>query len=119
METEREPGGLAAGSPFLGGAAGPRSAPVTLEVLGTTVGLPDAGADDLSRVDRAERLATPEAWREWLCEHTGREVWLDGPPGLRKQPENNFMARAEVGDVVGRYVKTAEVREGMAVWALR
>jgi hypothetical protein len=90
-----------------------------MEVLEATVGLPDAGVGDLIRVDRAERLATPESWREWLCEHTGREVWLDEPSGARRQPENNYMARAEPGDVTGRYVKTAEVREGMAVWALR
>lgn len=74
--------------------------------------LPPAAAEDFGRVDRAERLATPEAWREWLCEYTGGEVWA----GDEKIPETNFLARAAVGDATMGHVKTARLRDGLAVW---
>lgn len=74
--------------------------------------LPPASADDFGRVDRAERLRTPEAWREWLCEYTGGEVWA----GEEKIPETNFLARAAVGDTTNGYVRTGRLRDGLAVW---
>jgi hypothetical protein len=91
----------------------------TLEVLGAEVDLPDAGAGDFILVDTAERLRTPEAWQEWLCEHTGREVWLEEPSGFRQQPENNYMARAEAGTEVNGYTKTGETLQGLDVWRKR
>lgn len=45
---------------------------------------------------------TADDWQEWLAEHTGRTVDCDGTP----QPETNFMARAEIGETTGPYVKT-------------
>jgi hypothetical protein len=74
--------------------------------------LPPATGEDFARVDTAERLHTPEAWSEWLCEYTGGEVWA----GERKIPETNFLARAAVGDITMGYVKTARLRDGLAVW---
>lgn len=78
--------------------------------------LPPATADDFGRVDRAERLRTPEAWQEWLGEYTGCEAWAESPAGFEKVPETNFMARAEVGDTTNGYVKTGETRDGLDVW---
>ena len=74
--------------------------------------LPEAAADDFGRVDRAEQLRTPEAWREWLCEYTGGEVWA----GDERIPETNFLARAAAGDETMGYVKTGRLRDGLAVW---
>lgn len=88
-------------------------------MLGAVVDLPDATADDLGRVECAEQLRTPEAWQEWLCEHTGRDVWLEDPSEFKLRPENNYMARAAVGDKVNGYVKTGETLHGLAVWRRR
>jgi hypothetical protein len=84
----------------------------TLEVLGAVVPLPPAAADDFGRVDSAEQLRTPEAWQEWLGEHTGRMAWA----GDRQVPETNFMARAKPGEVTGGYVKSAATRDGLPLW---
>lgn len=84
----------------------------TLEVLGAAVPLPDATADDFGRVDTAERLRTPEAWQEWLTEHTGQLALVDG----EMVPETNYMARAEPGDTAGGYVRTGRRRHGCKVW---
>lgn len=81
--------------------------------------LPEATADDFGRVDRAERLRTPEAWREWLGEYTGREAWAEHPAGLEKILETNFMARAAAGDTTNGYVKTGETLHGLDVWRKR
>ena len=78
--------------------------------------LPPATADDFGRVDCAERLRTPEAWREWLGEYTGREAWTEDQSGFEKVPETNFMARAAVGDTTNGYVKTGETLHGLDVW---
>lgn len=84
--------------------------------IGRVFALPAATADDFGRVDRAERLATPEAWQEWLTEYTGREAWAEDPAGSGKVPETNFMARAAAGDTTNGYVKTGETLDGLDVW---
>lgn len=87
--------------------------------IGRVFALPPATADDFGRVDRAERLKTPEAWQEWLGEYTGREAWAEDPGGFEKVPETNFMARAAVGDTTNGYVKTGETLHGLDVWRKR
>lgn len=74
---------------------------------------PDAGFADLvnEQVPR-EALKTADAWQEWLGEYTGRQAWADG----RLVAETNFMARAEPGAVTNGFVKSAAVRDGLAVW---
>lgn len=107
---------------FRGGAARLDTAGFTertLEVLGAIVSLPDATADDFARVKTAEQLATPEAWREWLGEYTGRKAWLEDPAGFSQVYETNYMARAEAGTEVNGYAKTGEVLDGLDVWRKR
>lgn len=87
--------------------------------IGRVFALPPATADDFGRVDRAEQLATPEAWQGWLREYTGREAWAEDPGGFEKVPETNFMARAAAGDVTNGYVKTGETLHGLDVWRKR
>jgi hypothetical protein len=84
--------------------------------IGRVFELPPATAEDFGRVDRAERLRTPEAWQEWLGEYTGREAWAEDPSGAMKVPETNFMARAAVGDTTNGYTKTGEALDGLDVW---
>jgi hypothetical protein len=81
-------------------------------VLGAVVPLPDAAADDFGRVDTAERLRTPEAWREWLCEPTGCLALAGG----ELVSETRYMDRAQPGSAVGGYVKTSLVLRGCQVW---
>lgn len=85
-------------------------------MLGEVVPLPDATVDDFSRVETAEQLRTPEAWREWLAGYTGRMAWLEDPAGFSQVHETNYMARAAAGTTANGYAKTGEVLHGLDVW---
>lgn len=96
------------------------SARALTEAYLAAFGLPWAGVEELDDpgVPTAV-LASPDAWQEWLCEHTGRGAWLEDPAGFRLQPETNFMARAETGAATAGYVKTGEALDGADVWRKR
>jgi hypothetical protein len=116
----RHPGGV--GPRLLSSTTGEFALDITQgpePFIGRVFALPPATADDFGRVDRAERLATPEAWQEWLGEDTGRDAWAEDPSGFEKVPETNFMARAAVGDTTNGYAKTGEVLDGLDVWRRR
>jgi hypothetical protein len=76
-------------------------------------GLPWADVSDLAGgTVPISALASPEAWQAWLGEESGALALVDG----QLQRETNFMARAEIGDTTGPYVKTGVRVDGTAVW---
>jgi hypothetical protein len=76
--------------------------------------MPAATLDDLVNEEVPRyALAGPVGWMKWLADCTGRLAWA----GDVQVPETNFMARAQPGETAGGYVKRAETRDGLAVWA--